>query len=722
MPQTATSKVEVGLNYESTVLADAPEIYWRMNEASGATSVVDSSGNGWTGTVEGTGTITMELASPVPTGLTAFSFDGSNDYLEVDEPVIYQENPFSFEAWIWLSTAGMGTLRTIWQMRQSSGVINPRIFYVRTTNKLGVADSSQNWVNEDTTTLSAETWYHVVAVSDGTNIKFYINGTLSSSAANIVTFETTQATGSVRLSTNGADAFDGRIDEVAAYQSVLSPARVLAHYQAGNWTDFSADVLGGVRARYGISGNGPTDCVAGTGEMSFDLNNGTGNSAGLLGYYSPEHANAREGWTYGIPIKWTITHSSTDYVRFRGKVGSIDPQPGQYRSRRVSVVAYDVMRDLVETPVREVTIQVSQQEDDLIGAILDSLPVGSQPVARSIATGIDTFPYAFDNVGPGTRGAALLKDVVLSVYGTAFVRGDGTFVYKTRTQRTIVTSAVTLADASLIDLDVPSALDRAFNRTRVVIHPKTVDAAATTVLWAQSGTAPDIAAGASLTVWGTYRDPSNTLKLVGGTAQVTPIVATTDYTANSQADGGGSDLTANISVSTTAFASTVKFVVTNNGASTAYLTALQIRGKGIYDNGPRTLESYTEKDYGDRPVEIDMPYQDDVNVGSDTASYVTQRFSGLDSAVDSAEFVANDSSALMVHALTREPTDCISLTEAVTGLSAATVIIQSVETTWVNSKHLTCRWGVAPAGPLFSVWQLGTAGATELGTTTVLGF
>ena len=64
----------------------------------------------------------------------------------------------------------------------------------------------------------------------------------------------------------------------------------------GVYTDVSADVLSDLTATYGISGGGPTDRVASTGSMQFQLNNSASNSAGLVGYYSLGHANARSGF------------------------------------------------------------------------------------------------------------------------------------------------------------------------------------------------------------------------------------------------------------------------------------------------------------------------------------------------------------------------------------------------------------------------------------------
>ena len=79
----------------------------------------------------------------------------------------------------------------------------------------------------------------------------------------------------------------------------------------GIWTDIGPDVLGPVRGRYGISDVGPDASVASTGELAFDLDNSAQNSGGVLGWYSPNHASVRSGWTFGIPIQWVLSDQST---------------------------------------------------------------------------------------------------------------------------------------------------------------------------------------------------------------------------------------------------------------------------------------------------------------------------------------------------------------------------------------------------------------------------
>ena len=54
------------------------------------------------------------------------------------------------------------------------------------------------------------------------------------------------------------------------------------------WKSLSSrDVIQSLRIQYGLSSNGPTDCLAATGECEYTLRNDAGNSGGVAGLYSP---------------------------------------------------------------------------------------------------------------------------------------------------------------------------------------------------------------------------------------------------------------------------------------------------------------------------------------------------------------------------------------------------------------------------------------------------
>lgn len=494
--------------------------------------------------------------------------------------------------------------------------------------------------------------------------------------------------------------------------------RIEAQLSVGVWTSLATDLSAAesfVWSR-GMSGGGPLDNVASPGTCTFGLKNWDA-GARRDGWYSPNHANVRAGWAYGIPIRVVVAYLGTDYVRWTGKLRAIDPVPGLYRERRVRCLALDCMTDLAENDVREITPQVDQTENDLVQSVIDAMPTAAQPVAVDYDDSLDTYPYALDDASSGTKALTLIARVLNSARAFGYPLADGTFKVSNRQARPVAESSYTFTDAVLDSVSVPSDLGIAFNRVRTTTHPRTVDAAATTVLFAMTARQA-VTAGASITVWGDYTAADNSLKLIGGTAQVTPIVATTDYTATSAADGSGSSLTANISVVTTAFAAAVKFVITNNGGSTAYVLC-QIRGKGIYDNAPISFEATSAQDYGDRLLDVDLPYQDDGSVAQALADFLVAQYAEPSDQVFGFAFNPQKSHALMLQALTTEIGDVKTITEAMTGATDVDVVIQAIDEECTPGGLLRARYLTAPKGPTNTfIWDESLWDAAE----TVWGY
>jgi hypothetical protein len=495
------------------------------------------------------------------------------------------------------------------------------------------------------------------------------------------------------------------------------------------WVNLTADVhvAMGLHIAYGIEGNGPTDCVAGPGECTFSLNN-SASTTRLLGTYSPFHANCRAGWTFGVPIRVTLTDPAdgTAYIKHRGKVRVIDPTAGLKGERLVHVVSYDAMYDLMETDARSLGIATGQTEFDLIAAVLDSLPSDAQPVARNLDTGLDVFAYAFHDIGGGVKALGLIKDIAVDAYAFVVMRGDGTFLARNRHTRGEGTTTGAFTDATLQGFTAPSSLEQATNLVRVTITPPTIDPSPTSVLYADQAVR-SIGAGQTSEFWVTYSDPETaTATLIGGLDVVTPLVGT-DYAGNTQADGLGSDASTDLVVTMTDFGSSALMSVANIGAATVHLVNglgapfLQMRGRGVYLKGSQTYEASSMQAYGVRPTTIDLRYQDDPQVAQSYADFVEAQRHSLMDQPQTVAFTVQGVSAQMTHALAREPGDVITVTETMTGYSDVNAVIHGIDLTILPKGTVAWRARLAPVAP-FEAWRLGVTGHTELGQTTVLGF
>lgn len=514
--------------------------------------------------------------------------------------------------------------------------------------------------------------------------------------------------------------------------------------RGNGWTDISFDVLSPLSIGYGIRGAGATDRTASSGSCNLIMDNSTSNSAGLLGYYSSGSQNARGGWTIGIRVRVSLQDpaDSTWYVRFIGSIVSIEPVAGRYGPRRVSVVVTDWMDEAARARLSGVETQINKRSDEIVSTLIAN--VSRAPEAQSIGTGLDTYAYALDTARDGGPILQELARVVNSELGFLYQRGNGTVVYEPRNSRVSTSSAYSF-DNTMSGLQYSSSRDALLSEVRATISPRTVDAAAV-VLYSLT-TATQIQAGQTVEIEGGYSDPSNRAVRVGGTSMVTPV-ATTDYTANSQADGLGTDYTASLTVTATYSSNAASYSLTNTAGVAIYVTKLQARGIGIYEYQPITAtatDATIATSYGDSVIELSMPYQADFRVGSDAAQYLlglygttevgvwylgtvgaselgqhTQLSYEVQRSVGSVLLLPK-TAALQTQILVRDIGDRIAISETVTGLDASNYYIQAVDLSIAGPGIVSATWLLSPADST-AYWRLGTTNFSELGTNTYLSY
>ena len=522
------------------------------------------------------------------------------------------------------------------------------------------------------------------------------------------------------------------------------PSAVVELYIGAAWVDVTDDAINDCGCAYGIDGNGPNDRMAGTGQGTFVLRNDAENSAKLAGYYSPGHANCMAGFDVGVKLRWRVPEvddggfspsgfeptafaiGTSARTFFIGKIDAIEPTPGSYGPRRTTVRVVDWI-DTAAALTTSVELQLNKRTDQVADAILAGMT--EQPESTSFETCNSTFQYALDNMrDEKTRVLAALAALMHSEGGFGYVRGSGQFVIESRLGRAAAESQFTLDD-TMHGLMVEYARGVLYNKVQVTVHPRRIDAAATTVLWSlnvENNTA-EVLPGQTVTFMGQYGDPLDGNARCGGTDMVNPV-ATTDYTMNAQADGGGADLTADFSVTPSALTSStgvgangVRWSVTNNGAVTGYITLLRIRGKGIYDTTPvvSTAEDAASiASYGERLVQVDMPYQDDPAVGAGFAAFLLNLYS-TPTARPTSVHLRCSSDTLLNLALAWDIGTRFTIQETQTGADTD-VFIQRVGLK-DSDGLLTVTWGLAPAD-MNAYWLIGITNASELGLTTRFGF
>jgi PKD repeat protein len=497
----------------------------------------------------------------------------------------------------------------------------------------------------------------------------------------------------------------------------------------GDPVDLSGDMRATtpITIEYGIHGSGPAERVASTGTLTFALDNSEHNSAHLLGYYSPGHANCLAGFEVGLAVSLAITYKGVTYAKFRGTIETIDPDSGQYLTRATHVQAVDWMDEAAKQKVRLMPVQVNRPAGKLVGLI--AMAMTRQPIATLYAAGDSVFPYSLDNARDEKSTAmSEFQKLALSELGYLFIKGDtstgGVLTFQARSTRpSLVASQVTIDD-TMTGLRVTRQRSRVYNLIRVTTHPRRVDADATTVLFALTG-APKIASGQSILLVGQYRDPAQKSVRCGGMDMVTPVPAT-DYAANTASDGSGSDLTGDFGVTANFGGNGVQLQIANTGGVDGYLTLMQCRGRGVYDDNEIVSEAFDNDSigvYSENILSIDMAFQADPRVGQDAADYLLSVYKDPHTAIESVEFIGNSSVSLMTAGLALEPGDRITIRETVTGVDAD-YIINGVAMTIYAGGIYRFNWIVAPMAQFeqTGVWLLGVVDRGEIGENTTLGY
>jgi hypothetical protein len=208
------------MTYVDEVLADSPVAYWRLDD------LTDEVG-GFTLTQMGSPLSASSLLVNDPVdGARNFTDDTTQGFIRASDPLLKLTPNKTIEAWV--NFGGVTQLQFVqkggdWRFGTNNS-LNPR-FRVDTTDGFFEFNGPA--------ALSPGTVYHLVATVNGTTVKVYVNG--AEVLTGSFTGSPTGSTGNLAIGTDPGilNGMYGVVDEVAIYNTTLSPARILAHYNAG---------------------------------------------------------------------------------------------------------------------------------------------------------------------------------------------------------------------------------------------------------------------------------------------------------------------------------------------------------------------------------------------------------------------------------------------------------------------------------------------------------
>lgn len=202
-----------------------PMAHWQMDENTG-TAVNDSSGNSYTGTLNGTPDWTSGKYN------YAINFDGSTNYVQVSDNTYLRfdasTQDFSLFAWVKRDTNGEMNIISKedadndgWRLQFTSGnAVRCSVDAIDIDSTLAITDSN---------------WHHVGCTIDRDgNGRVYIDGAANGNAT-AISSEAMANTANIRIGTrsySSTNYFDGLIDDVRIYNYALSAAQVRKVYNS----------------------------------------------------------------------------------------------------------------------------------------------------------------------------------------------------------------------------------------------------------------------------------------------------------------------------------------------------------------------------------------------------------------------------------------------------------------------------------------------------------
>ncbi|MCK9521244.1 MAG: LamG domain-containing protein, partial [Dehalococcoidia bacterium] len=546
-----------------------------------------------------------------------------------------------------------------------------------------------------------EAWHHIVIMYDSTThyqtlwldgVKIG-DGTCTGTGTYLLEYVSTTLT--IGSGNTSGQFFVGSIDEVRYYSRILTPEEIAYNYNsgAGRYIPYSiAGIIGWWHADEGdgltvadssSEGNAGTitgatwvaglvipddDISAYTKSITTergrdsDLGDVQVSTAELRVVntsknFSPEYSS---GAYYGKlkpmrPIRIQATYGGSTYDVFYGYITKIVPNPSK-KQQDAYIHAVGQLSRFQTKVTTELLEDVG--EDEVIAAIIDAVERPAETIPNSLDTGEDSYSYAKFTA---TNGLEALSHVIKSCCGRVYDKADGTIVFESRGHR-----ALSPHDASVYTLNEDHySMTYAYgerellNRFTTKAHART--ALSTAEVWRNWDT-PYIPAGETLTINAILAYPA---------LSITTPAATTDYTANNQADGLGTDRTADVSITLTEYAESIGIAVENTGATGFYLTFIRLRGDLLQetDEGSSTInDTDSQADYGIREDEFDSALLDDLSDAQNRSRYLLARHK--DPHAEITVTLRPDDDTKLAAMLGRDISDRITVIEAQTAVNA----------------------------------------------------
>ena len=218
--------------YAAAVLSDAPLVWLRLDETSGAVAK-DSSGNGHDAAV--LGKVTWSTAGAIASGGTAVHFDGATSGLDLGKTFDFAGTaPFTLEAWVREEISDSTFRHLFTKDDQSAAREEYGIFYYQGQMAFErYVAGTQAACGQMRADLVGR-WGHIVGTYDGAKLVLYIDGVAVDNAPDTRAQASKPVPLYVGTRSVSSGVVQGSLDEIAIYGTALSATRVKAHFDASS--------------------------------------------------------------------------------------------------------------------------------------------------------------------------------------------------------------------------------------------------------------------------------------------------------------------------------------------------------------------------------------------------------------------------------------------------------------------------------------------------------
>ena len=198
--------------------------HWAFEEGSG-TTVNDSSSSGYTGTTSGgPAWVSGKIGS------FALDFDATNDYVTTGLTNPGLGTSFAISTWVNIDATGTYYILTNSDNDSPIDAGEYGFLIVSGAPYFSWGTGTTQAYNSGYT-LTSNTWHHLVLNYDGTNLEFYVDGTLRNTSIQAINLTDLNQAIIIGRKIN-ANYFDGTIDDLRLYQDKLSASEITTLYES----------------------------------------------------------------------------------------------------------------------------------------------------------------------------------------------------------------------------------------------------------------------------------------------------------------------------------------------------------------------------------------------------------------------------------------------------------------------------------------------------------